>query len=261
MSSQGRCGANATRGRYVRGCRCVDCKKANARYSKRNTILGSDLVDSAPVRAHLHMLRASGVGRRRIVELSGVSETVVARLLGIDRSKPAARVRPDTARRLLAIRPGDVSDGVTVSAAGTRIRLRALIAIGWTQRALAERIGVTPANFTPLIADATEKVTAKRARIVAQVYQELADTPGPSQRSINHGTTRGWPRPIDLDDECIDLDGYHPVRFDRSQQNGARVTSEEIQDLLEMGLDVPRIATRLGLAERTVYRHLNRDAA
>lgn len=97
---------------YVRGCRCADCKAGHARYvsqweqrRKNPDIWGpsTDLIDAAEVREHLQALTSAGVGKRTIAARSGVSFSVVCRLLGADRSRPAMRVRPETARKLLAV--------------------------------------------------------------------------------------------------------------------------------------------------------------
>jgi len=261
VNNPDRCGDNASRARYVRGCKCVDCRKENARYAKRNAILGTDLTDAGRVREHLAMLQESGMGRRRIATLSGVSDTVVGRLLGMDRSKPATRVHPNTAAKLFALRPGQVSDSVKVPIDGTRIRLRALVAHGWPQAALARRLGVSPANFPPLVSDGTAQVTARRARQVHALYNELVTIPGSSQRAINDARRKGWPRPIDLDDDNIDTPGYEPVRWERSTQDTAQVRREEIRDLMEMGVPIAQIADRLHITERSIYRHIRQDAA
>ena len=85
---------------------------------------------------------------------------------------------------------------------GTRRRLQALVAMGWSQSEIARRLGVDPANATKLFRCVL--VHAVTARRVAGLYDELSMTHGGSRRALNVAAREGWLRPLDWDDDLID---------------------------------------------------------
>lgn len=194
----------------MKGCRCDACRKANSRYNKWNQIPGScDLIPSDEVRRHVKALQAAGMGRRTIAKRSGVSETVVSRLAGLDHSKPADRVRPATAAKLLAVTPDRLAPKALVPSRGAVRRLQALVTIGHTQSSLAAGIGWTPANLGPLVLGQRPYITQATHDLVAALYGHLSMTPGGSTRSRNLALRKGWVPPlgwddIDADDEPVD---------------------------------------------------------
>lgn len=202
------------------GCRCYTCGWAVAQYNdtrNRGLMYGTwqPFTDAEPVRAHIEALRAAGIGRRRIAELSGVSEGAVIKLLYGHPSSgraPSAKVRTETASRLLAVRPGmnSLAGHGIVGANGTVRRLRALVANGWPQAQLAGRLGMTPANFGTLMRQ--QQVTAEKARVIAELYVKIQNTdpraegvgPQAYTRALNQGVRNRWARPAHWDDEVLD---------------------------------------------------------
>lgn len=65
-----------------------------------------DLVDARPAREHARRLRAAGWGTRTIAARAGVHRRVVQALLNgrTANQPPTKRVRPETERRILALR-------------------------------------------------------------------------------------------------------------------------------------------------------------
>lgn len=247
---------HGTRSSYVRGCKCADCRAANTRYAKlakyRSDRGISTLVDAAPVRAHLELLRANGVGKRTIAQRAGVAQTVVNRLIGIDHSRPAQRVHPNTARKLLAVTLDDLADGQTVPGIGTQRRLQALVAIGWTQAALAARIGWTLGNLNALV-HGRRDVAAATHRLVADLYDELSMRPGPSQRARNLAARRSWAPPLAWDD--IDNPNEQPAER-RSARQGVAV--EDVLELYQAGETPDAIAQRFGISVTSIHTYLRR---
>ena len=165
---------------------------------------GTTLVDSTAARQHVEKLREAGVGRRTIAEMAGVAESVIARLIGIDRSRPANRVTPETAAAILAI---DIdSSSPYVDATGARRRIQSLGAIGWSQTAIADRIGWTVSNLNGITLGMTTQIRRSTHDLIAAVYAQLSHVEGPSNRSRNHAAVQGWPKPAAWDD--IDTDDY-----------------------------------------------------
>lgn len=257
--------SHGTRSAYKDGCKCEPCRLANSRYSKlqryRSLTGFVTLVDAGPVKAHVAMLRASGVGRRTIAMRAGVSLTVIDRLVGINTEKPANRVRPDTARRILAVGTGDLAPGAHVDTTGTSRRLQGLVAIGWTQTELARRIGWSVSNLNTLARAGRPYVTVDTARLVAVLYDELSMTPGPSGRARSVASRHGWLPPLAWDDEQLDDPSHEPedVRRKGISGGGSGITLEDIEDAREQGYRTARqIGWRLGVSRDAVQQILSR---
>lgn len=171
------------------------------------------MVDAEPVRDHIRKLQAAGVGLHTITRMAGIGGGTMTRLMyGTRGGSPSRRVRADTARRILAVRADLAADGALIDAAGTRRRLQALVAVGWTISELGRRLDVYQSNMTRVLR--TEQVTAGMARRVRALYQELWDQPppagSPQQRAAAEqarklAAERRWPPPIGWDDDLIDL--------------------------------------------------------
>lgn len=258
-------GTHGTRASYVKGCKCEACMAANCRYSKlqryRSLTGIVTLVDAGPVKAHVAMLRASGIGKRTIAMRAAVSQTVVDRLAGINTEKPCNRVRPETARRILAVQPGDLAPGAIIDTAGTTRRLQGLVAIGWTQTELATRIGWSVSNLNTLARAGRPYVTVDTARMVAALYDELSMTPGPSGRARSVASRHGWLPPLAWDDEQLDDPSHEPEDVGRKgiSGGGSGITLEDIEDAREQGYRTARqIGWRLGVSRDAVQQILSR---
>jgi hypothetical protein len=153
-------------------------------------------VHAAPVRAHLRHLVDAGTGPARIAELSGIPAGTVSRHL----YTPTKRIAAPTARALLAISPTPVpltamAGGAPVEAAGTRRRLQALAAAGYTHHSLAVAAGVLPNHFAEIV-HGRERVRASTARRVRELYDELWNVPPPAGtaavRAQRRAARLGW---------------------------------------------------------------------
>ncbi|RLU79260.1 hypothetical protein CTZ27_37080 [Streptomyces griseocarneus] len=227
------------------------------------------LVDAGPVRDHVNLLRASGLGNRRIAELAGITPSVLSRLLySMSGKPPLTKVQRSTADKLLAIRPSPalLADNALVDATGTRRRIQALTARGWTHRALAPHLDVDPL----FVGDLTRQdhVTARHARSVAAVYNQLWDADPTAHGVLRHSAQRarnlaarhGWPPPMAWDDDTIDDPSAHPDTGEARRPRGE--TQDEIQWLLAAGeTDFAVIAARVGVSEHAVLRSLARYRA
>lgn len=257
---------HGTRAAYARGCKCSPCRAANGRYSKLQqyrVIAGiRTLVDAGPSKAHVAALRAAGMGRRTIAMRSGVSQTVIDRLVGVNTDKPCHRVRPETERRILAVRAADVADGSNTDTSGTTRRLRALVAIGWTQTELASRIGWDVTNLNSIVMARRQCVRIDTARLVAAVYDELSMTPGPSSRARSLAARRGWLPPLAWDDDTIDDPAFEPEDVRRTAGRGSGITIEDIEDARSQGYETAeQIGWRLGASGSLIQKVLSRAEA
>ena len=138
-------------------------------------------VDAAPVRAHLLLLRQTGMGIGKIVRHSGISRSTVQRLLAArpasDHRRPP-RIRPDVATRLMAVTAASESSDPLIDAAATKQRFQELSEAGYGLREIARRIGRDPGSLSRSVRRAST-VTARTAIAIEQVHHDLlADKPG-----------------------------------------------------------------------------------
>jgi hypothetical protein len=204
----------------VEKCRCDVCGADNSVYAawlNRQRAYGRErYTDAAPVRAHVQQLAAFGVGRRQLRKLSGVSNGALTKLVYGEAARnmaPSKRVRHDTARRILAVlpEPDHLAPSTPTDATGTRRRLQALVAIGYSQRKLAHRLNRTPQNFMTLLN--RDQVLASTARSVGVLYEQLWDKPPTPtghrelisfNQARNRARALGWLPPMAWDDDTID---------------------------------------------------------
>ncbi|MFJ7999030.1 hypothetical protein ACIQ7D_18045 [Streptomyces sp. NPDC096310] len=173
-------------GSYVKykldGCRCLPCRQGEARYRadrSRAIAYGTwqPYVDAEPVRAHVRILGEFGIGWMRLARIAGVPRGTVSKLLYGDPARsmgPSKRLLPKNAAALLAVEPSldNLGASALIDGTGTRRRLRALVAAGWPQLRLADRLGIDPGNFGYTIrGDRHVKVGTARAAIA--LYDEL----------------------------------------------------------------------------------------
>lgn len=147
-------------------------------------------VNAEPVRTHVRQLMAYGLGWERIASQAGVSRGTVEKLLygaAYRGAGPSKRIRPETADKILALQPaaGRLASGIGTGATGTHRRLQALVAAGWPQTRLAERLGMHRANFGRTIRNPHVHMSTERA--VRDLYDELWRTD-----PRDHGVTDRW---------------------------------------------------------------------
>lgn len=225
---------HGTRNRYLRGpdatdtvgkgCRCDACVAKNSEYAaayRRLRAYGrwSPFVDPGPARRHVAMLGELGIKPQQIAEMAGLGHQLIAHLmrgqprLGLP---PTQRIRASTEQAILAVQasPAQLKDGAHVDGAGTRRRLQALIAMGWTRRELSARLGFSVQNLSELTRSRADGVRAGTARKVAALYEQLWDQPPPegdpaarraASRTRSTARKQGWPPPAAWDDDLIDL--------------------------------------------------------
>jgi transcriptional regulator with XRE-family HTH domain len=174
------------------------------------------------VREHVGQLAASGVGWKRAAALAGVSTGAMSKLLygGPGDRPPSQRLRPQTAAAILAVRasPATLAPSALTGAAGTRRRIQALVAIGWSQARIARRLRMSPGNVGALLR--RDQVTAGTAIAVRALYGALWNQQPPeigqrekiaAARARNYARARGWPPPLAWDDDQIDLPDGKPA--------------------------------------------------
>lgn len=228
------------------------------------------LVATAPVEAHVRDLSARGATARGIARAAGVSPQTVVRLL----SGNHAKMQRTVAARILAVRLADVlARGETgdrhgfVPAEGSRRRIRALLAAGWTHQhitAAMQQAATGLQRSAIVLHQRGELVEARTAKAVAAAYDALAMRPGPSAATRGRAARAGYPPALAWDDDTIDDPTAQPA--DWRPQTGKRSTASMVEDAAELAAAGERLevaAARLGVAagtlERALYRAGRRD--
>jgi transcriptional regulator with XRE-family HTH domain len=219
----------------------------------------SDQVDAGATREHIRALLSAGMTISQVQFASGVNRTAIRVMLGDFPGRPASRqIRRGTAARLLRtpLNRGASIDGL-VPAAGTRRRLQALVAVGYTYRDLASRLGMTQLQL-----GRGELMRADLAQQVMAIYDDLADAPGPSTRARESARGRGWLPPIWWDDDTID-DPLAEPDGTRSYDDHGRLIDDitaprdaRIDLMTRRGMTPAQIAKRIGTPLRYVHRDL-----
>lgn len=198
-------------GYKIHRCRCPRCRTANRDYNNRYNRLNAygrwqPMVDAEPVRQHINALRAAGLGVQRIADLAGVGNSTVQHLVWRHHAgrPPTKRLRSEVAAALLAVQatPDVLAGGAFVDATGTRRRIQALVAFGWPLAEQARRLRRSLRNFRDLLTQ--KQVTARTAREVADLYEQMSATPPPAgwvtTRTRRFAARNGWEPPLAWDD-------------------------------------------------------------
>lgn len=198
-------------------------------------------------------LLAAGMARNQIARQTGISRGQLDHLLNgrADRGgAPATRILRANQDKLLALavpEPSQVwrhrADGAPVDGTGTSRRLQGLVALGWPQAHLAQRLGIQPGNLTSAVHGRAD-VSARFARAVAELFEELQLTPGPSSRARSRAQRLGWHPPLAWDEETIDDPAAAPA--------GEEV--ESIEDIDPVVVDRGIAYARLWAATRSAER-------
>lgn len=218
----------------------------------------SQYIDSRPARSHITRLRLAGMGIKQIARLCGISPGAV-QIIADRRTGSAVKVLPSAAAKILSVAVPPAltvmpAGGQCVSAIGTTRRLRALVAAGYTPSMLSRELGIAPTNAYALFGHCDD-VPAAIAQTVADLFDRLEMTPGPSERARALAHKLGWAPPLAWDEDSIDNADTHPAPA------AAKHVSfpERYRELRELGVhDELAIARRLGMKVDSLQRQLAR---
>lgn len=156
--------------RYVAGCRCVACRKANSAYENerqkaRKAGDWNGIVSAKAAREYMLHLSRRGVGRRAIQACTDVADTVLQEV----RSGKKTRIRARTERKILQVTTAMAADHSLVSARRSRQLLGLLLEEGYTERFLARRLGYK----THRLQFGAGQITVRNAARIKHLYREL----------------------------------------------------------------------------------------
>lgn len=216
-------------------------------------LVPSGYVDAAPVLERYRVLRERGLTTHQIARLSGVNRDTLRRM----GRWGEGRVRRGTADLLMAVNiPPMQSTGVHVSSVGTCRRIQSLAAAGYSLGFIGKELGVTQQAVTAVLKQ--DMVIAETAVKVAELFDRLHMTPGPSTRARKWAQRRGWVLPLCWDEDTID----NPDAVPDAGAHRPVSASQRIAELRELGVtDLQEIAERLGIKRDSVERQLIRGRA
>jgi len=244
------------------GCRCEPCRAAAAKASKawrRDHYLGVvKLVDAQPLKDHVAMLMAAGMSFRAISLTAGyTSRNALADAM------TRKRVMPRTLARVLAVNlDSDNRRDAYTDATGSARRLQALAVNGWPTRNLAKQLGhKDPATIQHIANGKTPTIRLRTKDGIRDLYNELWDQSGPSQRTAAIAKAKGWLPALAWDDDLIDWLEHEAddVRRRGVSGGGSGITLEDIEEAREQGYGTAeQIGWRLGLSRDAVQQILSR---
>lgn len=168
--------AGAAAHRAINQPPCYPCRVAHANYlgdRARQRAYGrwNPWTDAEPARRHVRNLMANGTSIKRIAHAADVMPTRISYLLYGRGGKPApAKIRPDFANAILNV----TDDPGRVPSWRIARRLAALVALGYPQPYLADRLGCSQGRIWGFLRETQTNVTAGTLADVDALYEELS---------------------------------------------------------------------------------------
>jgi hypothetical protein len=158
--------------RYLAGCHCFQCRRANSDYERMRQAarLAGDwngIVDAAAARAHIMKLSRAGVGRHVVADVTDIAHSMIHEI----RNGQRRRIRARTERKILAVTPAQRADGAKVPAHHAWVLIRQLLREGFTKRAIARKMGYR----SPALQLNRKRITAANERRVIVVHRQLTE--------------------------------------------------------------------------------------
>lgn len=176
--------------RYVAGCRCDECRRANTLYERTRAAARAagdfnGLVLAQRAREHIAALSAAGVGRRQVVDASGVADTIVQTII----SGAKLKIRARTERAILTVTRDAIADHALIDAGPTWKLLDELLGWGYAKAHLARELGYG----TPALQIKRTQCTVRTAYDVQRLHARLRMVPsGPTLRLIGKLREEGY---------------------------------------------------------------------
>ena len=175
--------------------------------------LAGRLTPAGPVRDHVGRLRAAGASYEAIGNAAGLGTMTVHDLM-----HSSGRVTAATAAALLAVTARQV-ELRRLNAGGTRLRLRALVAMGHGSARIARAAGVHEQTMQRLVRGDAPTVSPELRAAVCALYERWWDKRPPERTKAERiaaiaarrrAARHDWCTAMGLDEDDIDLPGYEP---------------------------------------------------
>lgn len=225
-------------------------------YALATRDLPTGKVDPAPVADHIKNLAEAGISNARLGQLCDIPQNNIWAIASGRRKFVFAR----TAAKILSIPLpaavwSEAKDGCPVPVIGTQRRLRALMAIGYPSRDLAERLSMQQCVVVGVSSGRRAYVTARVARDVAALFDKLQMTQGPSAQSRRRAAAKGWRPPLAWDEDEIDKPTKPRRKFLSDEEFASQYEKWQAR-----GYNNVKIAQLMGMSLRSVQRRRARNA-
>lgn len=244
-------------------CRCVPCSTAMSRRNKGDRLnkargKHNPSVPATRTREHLHELKAAGVSVRQVAERTGYSKSLLERIYrgALDGTSQA------TQDDVLSIPVPHMRrfDKNRIDATGTRRRIRALVAMGHSLRAIAIDAGISHDVPTRISRPSNphQWVHVDIADAIRETYNRLWDQPpaesttrekDKATMSRNRAAANGWLPPAAWDDDQIDDPTYTPNITPLRRKSRDEAAYDRLDDLLHLlnaGIPAGEASARAG---------------
>lgn len=149
-----------------------------------------------------------------------------------------------------------MAGGFKVSTLGSRRRVEALRALGYSLNDIAAAAGYKPVHSAIKYVMTAETMTASTAARIDRAFEALCMTPatGPrAGRNRRHAARMGWPPPLawaDIDDPNEQPENWHYIPNDRG---------DALAELEAMGFGISEVCRRLELRRDNLERWCQRN--
>lgn len=172
---------HGTRAKYMGGCHCESCRKANCAYSRQRDKLNRQgltnrIVPADAARRRLLALSKMHIGKRAIAAATGIGVSILFEI----RNGTRKNLRQETERRLMGFTAEYRSDHSFVPAGSTWKLIDELVEEGFTKTELSVRLG---SKYRGLQFQ-KDRVVARTAMRVEKLHKALAGTRKPIPVSV-----------------------------------------------------------------------------
>jgi hypothetical protein len=165
--------------------------------------------------ARIEKLLREGASINTIAQAAGLHTTTVHRI----RTGNLDLIDRETHRKIMDARP---KVGATVEIAGTRRRLQAIAALGYSLNEAAEATGLSGPLVTSIRTGKSATTSPDRAKSVTEFYEIIKDTPAPasdaSRRAMAFAKRYRWAPPAAWEGRDIDDPNVGPGEYDGDEK-------------------------------------------
>lgn len=233
-------------------CKCPNCRAEMCRLSKRHRNGIKPLDQRAAAWTQIQRWHTDGLTTGLVSTMTGIGERCLTDLWKAIDEDRRPRMYHRTAAAVLAAAKAQPEHGGLMAATGTRRRLQALAAIGWSIEELRDRYDLTDA-ISKVRSGVVTRTHPHIVTTVARAYTELWNKPGPSNLTAKRAARQGWVPPIAWDDDLIDAADAEPVVLQQTQRTGGGRPIDELVEDIEWLLGHDPLITSAELAERLGY--------
>jgi|CXWL01.1.fsa_nt_gi hypothetical protein len=158
--------------RYLAGCKCIECRRANSSYERhrrqaRKSGDWNGIVSAERARIHIQKLAKLSLGYKAVSAVTDIPETTIRNI----RLGRQTHLRAKSERRILNVTVDMRSDGALVSAQSTWRCVSRLISAGYTKCRLAKLFGYRSGE----IKFGKQFITVRRAERFRRLYMRLTN--------------------------------------------------------------------------------------